>query len=122
MKRSKLGVADLWPMAMALVFVVYGIYLLVLGPLETVVTPGNGSVTNYSPTSAGLYPLVAGGLVLYGLMVGRDRLVWAGGFLALLFSVAFLFSVGGAFIPVAVLLVAGLVLRRWLTRRHALRR
>jgi hypothetical protein len=101
---------------MAAIYVAYGTYLLVIGPLETIVTPGDGSVTIHDPTSAGLFPLVAGGLVLYGLWVGRDRIAWAGGAFALAFGVAFLFTLAGAFIPMAVLLLASLALRHLLTR------
>jgi uncharacterized membrane protein len=116
--RSPLKWQDMLPMAIALVFVIYGAYLVFVGPLVTIVTPDAGSSASREPNFAGLFPLIAGLLVIGGIRLGRERLVWAGGGLALVFTVMFLFSVGGLFIPVAVLLLASLVIRHAAAQRR----
>lgn len=118
--RSRLRWLNLLPLAIAAVFAIYGIYLLTVGTAQNIVTPDvPGTVTTNSPTIAGLFPLAAGGLVIYGIWIGRDRLAWGGGALALLFSVAFLFSIGGLCIPAAVLLLVCLAIRTLVTRKRA---
>jgi hypothetical protein len=104
-------------MAVATAYVAFGIYLLAVGGLETIVTPGAGTATVRDPTSAGLVPLATGALVLYGIWSGRDRIAWAGGAVALISGAAFLFSLSGVLIPLAMLLVAALALRWELARR-----
>jgi hypothetical protein len=103
---------------MAAIYVAYGIYLLAIGPLETIVTPGAASATVRNPSPVGLFPVIAGGLVLYGTWSGRDRVAWAGGAFALLFGPVLLFSLAGVLIPLAVLLLASLALRRLLAERQ----
>lgn len=119
MSSTRLRWRDALPIVVAAVFMAYGLYLLAVGQLETIVTPGDGSVTVQVPTTAGLVPLVTGGLVLYGIWTGRDRVVWAGAVFALGSGVAFLFSLAGFLIPMAILLLAALALRQLLARRQA---
>jgi hypothetical protein len=120
--RRRLRWQDLLPLGIAAAFAAYGIYLLVVGPLLVTVARGvPGSVTTHNPTIAGLFPLAAGSLVVFGIWAGRDRLAWGGGALALLFSVAFLFSMGGTFIPVAVLLLVCLAIRNLSSRQRTKR-
>ncbi|HEY4228450.1 MAG TPA: hypothetical protein VGM49_08925 [Candidatus Limnocylindrales bacterium] len=116
--RPRLRWQDLPPIGFAAVFGAYGLYLLLIGPFQTIVTPDDGSVTFRDPNVAGLLPLAAGVLVVYGMWAGRERVSWGGAALAMLFSVAFLFSLGGVFIPVAALLLMSLALRRLLKSRR----
>jgi hypothetical protein len=108
---------DAVPIGVAGLFIAYGLYLLAIGPLETIVTPGSGSSTIHEPSSVGLLPVVVGGLVVYGILAGRDRVAWAGGIVAMLLGVAFLFSLAGVLIPMAMLLLAALAVRRLVARR-----
>lgn len=116
--RPRLSWQDMLPMALAAIFVIYGAYLVVVGQTVTIVTPGAGSTSSQASNIAGLFPLIAGLVVIGGIWLGRERVVWIGGGLALLFSVMFLFSIGGLFIPVAVLLLAGLMIRRVVSHRR----
>ena len=116
--RPRLSWQDVLPMAIAAIFVIYGVYLVVVGQTITVVTPGAGSASSQASNIAGLFPSIAGLMVIGGIWLGRERVVWVGGGLALLFSVMFLFSIGGLFIPVAVVLLACLMIRRVVTHRR----
>lgn len=116
--RPRLSWQDMLPMAIAAIFVIYGAYLVLLGPMVTVVTPDAGSTSSRAPNIAGLFPLIAAVFVIGGIWLGRERFVWAGGGLALVFSVMFLFSIGGLFIPVAVLMIASLVIRHAFAHRR----
>ena len=121
--RLRNGWRDLLPIGIAGTFALYGIYLLLIGPEQETVTPGvSTSVISHNPSIVGLVPLIAGALVVFGMWNSRERFVWGGAMLAVLFSFAFLFSFGGIFIPIAVLLLASLVFRNLSMRDQIKRR
>jgi hypothetical protein len=102
-------------LSLALAVAAYGAYLLLVGQLVNVVPEGGGAPAPQSvPTPAGLVSLAGGAAIIAGLLLERPVLAGAGALLTLLFSLLFLFGIGGVLVPVAVVLLA---LIAWITRR-----
>lgn len=103
--------------ALAGVLVVYGLFMLFVGFSGTGVGP-NGLYEFRGTSVAAVIPLIAGSLVGWGAWTARERLIWVGAAVALLFSIAFVFSIGGLVLPIAMLLVVAVAIRhRGLGRR-----
>jgi hypothetical protein len=98
--------------ALAGLVAAYGVYLVVLGPILTVVTPGGAASTIHEPNPVGLMFVFGAGLVWYGIQRGKQRWAWIGAIAVLAFSVLFVFGPGGILIPPALALVIVLVARR----------
>lgn len=109
--------ADVPALAAAALLALYGVYLIVLGPVLTFVSPGGSATTYHDPNAAGLAPIIAGLLVWYGVSKGSDLVAWAGAVIATAFSILFVFGVGGIAIPAAAALLAALIVRGLLSRR-----
>lgn len=96
--------------ALAAVLAGYGIFTLFIGFPGMGVGP-NGPYEFSGRSIAAVIPLIAGGSVGWGAWIAHERLIWAGAAAAVLFSVAFVFSIGGLVLPVALLLVVAVALR-----------
>ena len=103
---------DVLLLTLAATAAAYGVYLVALGPTLTVVTPGGPATTVREPNAGGLILIVGAALAWYGVRRGRDRWAWTGGALVLAFSVLFVFGPGGVLIPLALALLAVLIVRR----------
>ena len=90
----------------------YGVYLVLLGPILTVVTPSDGSLSIHDPNPVGMLPLALGLATGYGIVRHDERWVWVGAIGVIAFSVLFVFGVGGGLIPVAIALLISLLARR----------
>jgi hypothetical protein len=100
--------SDVLALGAACLAVVYGAYLLVIGPNSPYLTPQGAAGTVSSPTFAGSIPLGIGLLAIWAVVNGRTRGLWAAGALALAFSLVFLFSFSLQFaVLAALLLLAG---------------
>ena len=104
---------------LALVTSTYGAYLLIVG-VTVVAAPAVPLGTASGPTSTqavtvveGAIPIVAGGLILIGLVLRRIWLSWAGVVTTSLFAALFVFSIGGILIPVAAGLIVLLATITW---------
>jgi hypothetical protein len=100
--------------------VAYGLYLVVVGPVGTVVpavplgeSPRPG-VSRTFPTLSGLIPLLGGVLLLAGLALRQLALAWAGAVVIGIFAALFVLGVGGVLLPIAVILWCLLGVRTWL--------
>ncbi len=91
---------------------VYGLYLAVVGPILSIVTPDGAATSSREPNLAGLVLVGAGVLVWFGIVKHTDALAWTGAALAAMFSVLFLFSVGLIVMPFAAILLLALAIRR----------
>jgi hypothetical protein len=98
----------------------YGLYLVVVGVEWTIVRevplgdPPGARTSQYLPAYQGLVPLIAGALVVLGVTVHQPLLAWAGAMVVAVFSVLFLFGVGGILIPFAAALLVLLAVMTWL--------
>jgi hypothetical protein len=87
----------------------YALDFLLIGVKYTIVsespfgTPTSASQTMeqyYSPESTAVGPLIAAGLLLFGLLSGKLEFAWIGFFVLTVFSILFVFGIGGPLIPV----------------------
>lgn len=105
------GISAAVALAIGTALVIYGAYLLVLGPEWTVVLPDGPSTVTRDPSAVGVVPLVAGVVLAWGILRGSGRMTWLGTALALAFAVLFVFSMGGVLLPVVALLLVAAMLR-----------
>jgi hypothetical protein len=117
-------IATVMAVVLALAIAAYGVFLLTVGTLVTI-TPASAPVVELPPTTterrpdpAGIIPLGFGLLVATGLLVRSWILVGLGVAGIGLFSVLFIFGVGGVLLPAWVALVAVLNLA-WLAGRRS---
>jgi hypothetical protein len=110
--KSVMGRTGVVAVALAALVAAYGVYLVALGPILMVVTPGGAATMVHEPNAGGLILIVGAALVWYGVRRGKDRWAWTGAALVLAFSVLSVFGPGGIVIPLAVALVAVLIARR----------
>lgn len=115
--------ATVLTVALALAIAAYGVYLLAVGTPVTIVPaslPGTerqpGTTENW-PSPAGLFPLVSGLTVAAGLLLRAWVIVALGAAGIGLFSILFVFGVGGVLLPAWLLLVFLLTLA-WLAERQ----
>lgn len=112
--KSGIGWTGVLAVALAGLVAAYGVYLVALGPILTLVTPGGAASTVREPNPTGLAFVLGAGLVWYGIQRGKQRWAWIGAAAVLAFSVLFVFGPGGILIPPAVALVVVLIARRTL--------
>jgi hypothetical protein len=98
--------------ALASLVAVYGLYLMALGPILTVVTPGGAATAVHEPNPGGVVPFVGATLIWYGVQRGKQRWTWIGAIVVLVFSVLGVFGPGGILIPPAIALMVVLFARR----------
>ena len=110
--KSVIGWTGVLGVALAGLVAAYGVYLVVLGPTLTVVTPGGAASTVREPNPAGLAFILGAGLVWFGIQRGKQRWAWLGATAVLALSVLFVFGPGGILIPPAIALVVVLIVRR----------
>jgi hypothetical protein len=109
--------------AAAVLFAVYGIWLLFIGPGLVTVTPEGGiAASSNIPSPLGVVPILAAALLSIGLARDDERLNWAGAGTAAIFAAAFLFSIGGILSPIAALLLVMLASRQLIQPRDIHRR
>jgi hypothetical protein len=108
-------------LALASGVVIYGAMLILVGQVLIAVpevqpgAPVPVGMTMLDPTPLGIIPLLAGALVITGLLAERRALAWVGVGLIALFSALFMFGLGGILIPVAVALAVLLSVLTWST-------
>lgn len=90
---------------------IYGLYLIVIGPVLVIVVPDGGGRAIHDPNIAGAFPLAGAILVLLGIRSRRDLLALLGAAAILVFAVLFVFSIGGIVIPFALALLLVLAAR-----------
>lgn len=90
---------------------IYGLNLIVLGPVLMIGVPDGGSTAINDPSVAGAFPLAGAVLVLLGIRSRRDVLALLGAAAILVFAVLFVFSIGGIVIPFAIALLLVLAVR-----------
>lgn len=112
--KSGMGRTGVLAVLLAALVAAYGVYLLVLGPILTMVTPGGAVSAVHEPTPAGVLPLIGATLVWYGIQRRNERWAWIGAAVVLAFSVLFVFGSGGILIPLALAIVVVLIARRLL--------
>jgi hypothetical protein len=87
----------------------YALYFLLIGVKYTVVsesplgtqTPALQTMKEYhAPESTAVGPIIAAGLLLFGLLTGKLEFAWIGFFVLTVFSILFVFGIGGPLIPV----------------------
>ena len=84
----------------------YALFWLLIGEQQTVVQEGEAvSSVRFVQHPAGIVPLVAAALLLGGLLTRKLLIAWIGFAVLSLFSVLFLFGIGGGLLPVAGLLL-----------------
>jgi hypothetical protein len=110
--KSVIGWTGVLAVALAGLVAAYGVYLVVLGPTLTVVTPGGAASPVHEPNPAGLAFTLGAGLVWYGMQRGKQRWAWIGATAVLACSVLFVFGPGGILIAPAVALMVVLIARR----------
>ena len=110
--KSVIGWTGVVAVALAGLVAVYGLYLVALGPILTVVTPGGAATAVHEPNPGGVVPFVGATLVWYGVQRGKQRWTWIGAVVVLAFSVLGVFGPGGILIPLAIALVVVLIARR----------
>jgi hypothetical protein len=108
---------------LAVAIAAYGVYLLAVGTQVTITPAGlpgaqpQPGTTEYMPDPAGLFPLVTGLTVAAGLLLRAWVIIVLGAAGIGLFSVLFVFGVGGVLLPAWLLLVFLLTLA-WLAERR----
>jgi hypothetical protein len=102
--RIRLGL-DLLTVAAGGLVAAHGAYLLAIGPLLRVETSNGIALSMPVPTTDGLLPLAAGVLVLAGVTVRREVLVWLGVVSAAVFVAARVSTVGPPVAPIAAVLL-----------------
>jgi hypothetical protein len=110
--KATMGRTGVIALFLAALVAAYGVYLVALGPILTVVTPGGPATTFHEPNAGGLIFIAGAAFVWYGVRRGKDRWAWTGAVVVLAFSVLALFGVGGILIPLALALVTVLTARR----------
>lgn len=89
----------------------YGLFLFVVGQPWTVVREGGGGVTVQWYSAPPALLIIAGDLVLLsGLLKRKLWITWIGFGFLLVFSMLFLFGIGGALIPLVSALLVFLIL------------
>jgi hypothetical protein len=87
----------------------YALYFLLIGVKYTDVSESPfGTPTSdlqsmkeyYAPELTAVGPLIAAGLLLFGLLTGKSEFAWIGFFVLTVFSILFVFGIGGPLIPV----------------------
>ncbi len=109
---------------LAAVVALYGLFLAIAGVPGTVIREVSitevpekvqGSL-QFSPSPQGLVILLSAAMLISGLLMRKLTIAWLGLVILLVFSMLFLFGVGGGLLPIAGLLLISLsivtVLRR----------
>jgi len=117
-------IATIAAIILAAIVTLYGAFLLIVGQaFGGYSQQGTGPlvpVYSFIPNPAGLIPLVGGFLTLTGILMGNAWLKWIGFTISAVFSVLFLFGIGGVLLPLTPLLLLMLVVKSIFER--ALRR
>jgi hypothetical protein len=103
--------ADLLALGGAVLIGTYGVYLLLLGPVVTMLDPDGGAAVSREPNPIGFAFVAAGILVWFGITRHSDGHAWLGAAVATAVSIFFVFGVGGVAIPLAAVLLITLALR-----------
>ena len=111
--------SDLLAFGIALIAVTYGLFLLVIGPETSFMTPDGAAGTSRSPSLVGLLPLGIGLLACWAAVRHRTVGLWAAGVLAAALSVVFLFSYSLQFAVLAALLLVAAALSEVFAARQA---
>jgi len=100
----------------------YALFLLLVGvpgtvvyevPITTVPEPGIRGSMQFSPAPQALVAILAAGAILVGLLTRKMIIAWIGLLILFVFSILFLFGVGGGLLPVAGLLMILLAIIQW---------
>lgn len=103
-------VAIIATVVLAIIVATYSFFLLVVGQPWTVAYEDNiGRQIEYIRAPQAIVPLLSAVMILGGLVVKQRVLAWIGTVILLIFSLLFMFGIGGILLPVAgviLLLVA----------------
>ena len=95
---------------LAAMVAVYALSLLVFGqPWILAYEGGENRGLQFIPALAAFVPLVAVAMLLLGLLTRKKLMTWIGLAILLIFSLLFLFGIGGILLPVSGLLFISLV-------------
>jgi hypothetical protein len=104
-------ISEIVALGSASLAIAYGLYLLVIGPSGSFMTPDGVAGTLRLPTLAGVVPLAIGLVAAWAVVSRRTRGLWAAAALAGLGAVVFLFSMALQLAAIAALLVVAALLR-----------
>lgn len=68
--------------------------------------------TSYAPAPVAIWPLVASLILIAGMVSKSSLIIWLGWLTLTLFSILFLFGIGGMLIPVSAALLPLLVIQQ----------
>lgn len=87
---------------LAIIIATYSLFLLIVGQPWSVVAEGNTSgQVEFVRAPQAILPLLSTVMILAGLVAKQRAITWIGAVLLLLFSLRFVFGVGGILLPAA---------------------
>ncbi|HEY4718679.1 MAG TPA: hypothetical protein VIH14_06665 [Anaerolineales bacterium] len=96
---------------------IYSIFLLTVGHGVSTIQEGSSVVSyGHSPSPAAIYPLIASFPIIFGLITRNYWVSWLGLLALSIFAGLFVFGIGGAFIPICVLLLVLLLIVQFTSR------
>jgi hypothetical protein len=101
-RKTITRVATVVIIILATMIATYSLFLLTIGQPWSVVYEDNiGNQVEYVRAPQAIVPLLSTVMILGGLIVKQRVIAWIGTVILLLFSLLFVFGVGGIFLPVA---------------------
>ena len=95
-------VATIVTIILAIIIATYSLFLLIVGQPWSVVAEGNTSgQVEFVRAPQAILPLLSTVMILAGLVAKQHAITWIGAVLLLLFSLRFVFGVGGILLPAA---------------------
>lgn len=126
--NSKLiqSITTLLAILISLIVIIYASKLLIVGQPVTIFQEGIGTGQPFGPSvvenvryQPAIIPLIAGLVLLAGLLWKKTMIAWVGLGILVVFSILFLFSSGGAFIPAAGILLVLLLIMYFTREKRA---
>ena len=110
-KQRLLAVSRVLVLILAISVALYALNLLVVGQRLSVMQEGSSETyASSAPAPAASWPLISSLLLIAGMLMHQKAILWVAWMALTLFSLLFLFSIGGILIPVSAALLPLLVI------------